>query len=313
MNRREVLAGFAAGAVALPGCLGDSDGAGDGSPSATPTGTPTETAPPETAGEPPTGTTDGTEPGTDAGANADFVDETLVVPELAAPNSPDSLGVYGDRDEQFVVALLAGDPETAPPVEEIELVADGVSYRATTDVGPQRWGLFDLGGPYLPDRDAFAGWVVVRLPKPLDADEVRLSWPGGESWLADDALAALARPPASFEVRSFTAPETAEPGESVTVRFEVANTADVAGTFVAAVNRNWPAYGPVAGLRLPVAAGETATWARDLVVEYPSGDGARTLRFDLIWRSDYRERTVTVDPPTPTATETRPITPDPSE
>lgn len=321
MNRREVLAGLAAGAVAVPGCLSDSGGAGDGSPSATVTGTPTETGPLGTGGGTPTGTQPGTEPGPDAGASADFVEETFAVPELAAPNSPDSFGVYGDRDEQFVVALLTGDPATAPPAADIELVADEERFPARTDVSRQRWGLFDYGTPYLPDRDAFDGWVVFRLPNPLDADDARIGWPGGEHALDDDAVATLARPPTSFAVGSLEAPEAVSDGESFTLSFTVENTGDADGTFVGAVNRNYPAYAPVASIRLPVAAGERATWERTVEASTMGYDDGGELRLWLYWREGGADRAVTVDvaaesattTATPTATETRPITPDPSE
>ena len=313
MHRRDLLAAFAAGAVASPGCLSDSTGGGDGPRSATPTGTPTETVPPGTAGE----TVTGTESGPDATATGALVDEAFAVPELAAPNSPDSFGVYGDRDEQFVVALLAARSGTAPPLDDIALVAGGERYPATTDVSRQRWGLFDYGTPYLPERDAFDGWVVFRVPNPLDADEARISWPGGEYALGDDALATLARPPTSFAVGSLEAPAAVGVDESFTLSFTVENTGDTDGTFVGAVNRNFPAYAPVASIRLSVAAGETATWERTVEASTMGFEDGGELRLWLYWRDDSADRAVTVDvgsgTATPTATESQPITPEPSE
>ncbi|WP_436908449.1 hypothetical protein [Halosimplex marinum] len=294
MDRRDLLAALAAGAVAVPGCLGESNGGGDGSPSATPTETPTGTAPSGTTPETPNGSPGGTDSGTDSGAVADLVDEAFVVPELVAPNSPDSLGVYGDRGEQYVVVLLAGDPGTAPAVGDIELVAGGETYPATTEVGNQAWTLFDHGTPYLPDRDAFDGWVVFRLPKPLAVDAAAVSWPGGDYPLVADALAALARPPASFEVRSFDAPDAVPVGERFTLSLTVENTGDADGTFVGAVNRNFPAYAPVASVRLPVAAGERATWERTVEAGTIDNEGGQ-LRLWLYWRDDAADREVTVD------------------
>jgi len=284
MDRRELLGILAGSALAVPGCLaGQSDEAG-GPPSATPTETPTA----------PSGTPTGTGPETRTEASGAFVDETFVVPELAAPNSPDSFGVYGDRDEQFVVALLSGGPTRAPPVDDIALVAGGERYSATTDVSNQRWGLFDHGTPYLPDRDALDGWVVFRLPNPLDAEDARIDWPGGESALGDDAVATLTRPPTSFAVGPLEAPAAVPTDGSFRLSLTVENTGDTDGTFVGAMNRNFPAYEPVATIRLPVAAGETATWERS-VEAATMGNSGGELRLWLYWREDSADRQVTVD------------------
>ncbi|WP_415379733.1 hypothetical protein [Halosimplex sp. TS25] len=332
MNRRELLAVLAAGAVAVPGCLDGSSDASDSSPTATPTGTVAK------------GTDGGTpaDTETDTGtASGDFVREAFAVPELAAPNSPDSFGVYGARDEQYVVALLDGASASRPAVDDITLLADGTSADARNSVGYGGWALFDYGGAYLPS-DNPSGWVVFRVSKPLDVAEAAITWPGGEYPLGDDVLADLARPPASFEIASFEAPESAAQGTTFTLSLTVENTGDVDGTFVGAVNRNFPAYAPVASIRLPVAAGETATWEREVTVDDVGYEGSGELRLWLYWRDDSEDRQVTVDvgtnspdgtrtqgtepggtepgktgtsgaTDTPTATESQPITPDPSE
>ncbi|WP_436927738.1 hypothetical protein [Halosimplex amylolyticum] len=289
MNRRELLAALAAGAVAVPGCLDEGDGAGGGSPTPTPTQTPTETVSDSTDG----GTPD--EPRTDARtASGDFVREAFAVPELAAPNSPDSFGVYGARDEQYVVALVDGAAAGRPAVDEVALVADGTSHDAQNSVGYGGWALFDYGGAYLPV-DNPSGWVVFQVSDPLDVAEAAITWPGGEYPLGDDVLADLARPPASFEVQSFEAPATATAGETFTLSLTVRNTADVDGTFVGAVNRDFPAYTPVASIRLPAAAGETATWEHEVEVDDVGMEGSGELRFWVYWRDDSTDRQVTVD------------------
>ncbi|WP_436929987.1 hypothetical protein [Halosimplex halobium] len=291
MNRRDLLAALAAGAVAVPGCLGDSNGASGGSPSATPTETPTGTEPTATAG----GTqspSDG-ESGTGTTTAGGFVREAFAVPELAAPSSPDSFGVYGDRDEQYVVALLDGRGGTDPLAEDIELVAGGESYAARVDVGRQWWALFDYGEPYSPV-DEPEGWVVFRVPNPLDADAATITWPGGERALTGEAVAALARPPASFAVQSFAAPETADPGETIRLSVTVENTASIDGTFVAALNRSAPLYAPEATARLPVPAGGTATWDHEHTVSERGPSEPHTLRFGLYWRDGSMDRTVRV-------------------
>ncbi|WP_123534997.1 hypothetical protein [Halosimplex salinum] len=288
MNRRELLAALAAGTAVVPGCLdGDSNGPGDGSPSPTPTQTPTGTVPVTTdSGTPDTETDTGT-------ASGEFVREAFAVPELAAPNSPDSFGVYGARDEQYVVALLDGAAASRPAVDEIALVADGGSHDAQNSVGYGGWALFDYGGAYDPV-DNPAGWVVCQLPDPLDVESAAITWPGGEYPLGDDVLADLARPPASFEITSFDAPASATQGETFTLSLAVENTGDVDGTFVGAVNRNFPAYAPVASIRLPVAAGETATWEREVTVDDVGYEGSGELRLWLYWRDDSADQQVTV-------------------
>lgn len=311
MNRRQLLASLAAGAVAVPGCLDDANGAGDGSPSATSTRPSTGTVPDGAVEETPSGTParDGTGTGTET--DVDFVREAFAVPELVAPDSPDSFGVYGDRDEQYVVALLAAQRGAAPPASDVELVADGEPYPAETEVGGQGWALFDYDASYSPDDDR-GGWVVFRLPKPLEAGGAAVSWPGGEDALGDEVLARLARPPASFAVESFDAPAAVDAGETVTATVTVENTGDADGTFVAAFNRSGPliAYAPESVIRLPVAASETETWTFEHAVADESFEEDRPMRLYLHWRDDSLSRQVTVraqtDDGTTDGTETQP-------
>ncbi|WP_459193341.1 hypothetical protein [Halosimplex sp. J119] len=310
MKRRRLLAALATGSIAVPGCLSESDGTGDGSPTATPSQTPTETVPDRRGEETPTGTP-GTDGETPTATDGEFVTEAFAVPELAAPNSPDSFGVYGERDEQFVVALLNGAAAAWPAVGEIELVAGGESYDAQDSVSYGAWGLFDYHAAYSPE-DGGDGWVVFQMPKPLEVDDATVSWPDGEYALAEAILSDLARPPTDFAVESFEAPATASMGETITLSLTVENTGDTDGTFVGAVNRNFPAYTPVASIRLPVAAGETATWEQQVTTgDSGYGGAGGELRFWLYWRGDGEEG-VTVDVGTETAagTETQEPTTD---
>ncbi|MFB6140469.1 MAG: hypothetical protein ABEJ26_08555 [Halosimplex sp.] len=345
LTRRRLLGALGAsligGAAGLSGCLGDASTddepnggrAGDGSPTETPT--PAQSPSGTVGSDRPTGTTDGPTP-TEASSGADLVREVAVAPGLVAPDSPDSYGVYGDRGEQYVIAVLDGRGTAEPPaVDEFALVADGESRAFTNEIGHGNWALFDYGEAYSPG-DNKSGWLIANVPKPLDAESVSLTWPGGSHPLGDDALTELRRSPAAFAVRSFETPERADPGDDVTVTVSVENISGVDGTFVAALNRSGPLVAslPEAGIRLPVAAGETETWTFEHTVRDESFTEDRPMKFSLYWREDSRHRTVTVranatptatttdalDTPaetdprdTPTATESQPISPTPRE
>ena len=301
MQRRTFLGGLATGVVAVSGCIGGGTDGGDGSdgddgsdgrdgpPGAGPTSTerrPPDTdratpVPPDTAEPSPRGPSD--TPGTGPGPSSGFVTEAFAAPELVAPNSPDSFGVDGRTGSN------------APPaVEDVALTASGDSFTATTDVGYGTYALFDRGGAYRPSDDP-RGWVVFRLPKPLDATDATVSWPAGEYALDGDLVGSLSRPPTTFEVRAFEAPAAAEFGDTVTATVRVANTGDVDGTFVAAVNRVGPliAYAPAAAVRLPVPAGETVAWRYEHTIDHTPAED-RPMRIHLLWRDGDLSRQVTV-------------------
>jgi len=310
--KRRTLLGTVGATVALTGCLADgSDDAGDGGEDGTPT-----TAGGETPTGTPTSPNDGTptpgtdspgpndEPGsTDPGATTgEFVRELFAVPQLVAPNSPDSFGVHGDRDEQFVVAALDGQGG-GPAVDEISLVVGGESHAVEREIGYGSWALFDYEGAYDP-ADHPRGWVVVTLPNPLAADSVALTWPGGEASLAAAERAELAREPTTFEVQSFDAPDAVDVGETARATATIANTGDTDGVFVAAVNRSGPriAYAPEGAVRLSIPAGETATWEYEHTVDWDDMSEDRPMRVHLVRRDDSSSREITVRA-TGTATE----------
>lgn len=249
MRRRCLIGALAAGLGAFGGCLDRAGRASDA------------TATDET-------TTDGT---TDDGAYPGLtVDSLGVTPEYVASNSPDSIGTYGDRGEQYVIAAVSAEGSPPPPLSEFALTAGGETFAPDDDVGGMGERLWDYDRPY--GRDGVtAGWVAFEVPKPLDADRAAMTWTGGEYALDTAAVERLSRPPTDFEVREFDAPDSMALDEMVTATLTVENVGDANGTFVAAVNRTGPriAYTPEATLSLAVPAGETATW------EYESGPGDR--------------------------------------
>jgi len=282
MNRRRYL-GSAASALglAVAGCLERGGAAASGA-----TGTDDGTTSDETT---PEGTTF-------AGVE---VSDVTVTPELVAMNSPDSIGTYGDRDEQYVVATVSADVSNAPEYGAFELDVDGTAHAADGDVGGMSGRLWEFEAAYGVDAAA-EGWVAFTVPKPLDTESAAISWPGGDHALDPSAVDRLSRPPTALEIREFAAPESVEVGEEASLSVTVENVGDVGGTFVGALNRvgPWVAYAPQAALSLDVPAGETATWEyghtpNERHVDHD--DEALSMRFHLDWRGERKTREVEIE------------------
>lgn len=224
------------------------------------------------------------------------VRDAAVLPEVVAPDSPDSVRTYGGRDEQFVgVELEVGSPDDHPP-ESFAVSAAGEEYETFATIGD--WGGPGFGDPYDPaNRGEATGWLAARLPKPLGADAARLVWDGGEYGLPETVLEDLNRPPADWTV-GFEAPESVAVGEELTLRLTVENVADVEGTFVAGLNRVGPriAYAPETEVHLEVDAGETARWEYDYRVDPAVAEmDDPFVRFLLRWRDGSPAREVDVE------------------
>jgi hypothetical protein len=227
------------------------------------------------------------------------VSDVAVSPAVVAYNSPDSVGVDGDRGTQVVVATVAAAESPSPDAGVFALEADGTRYGPAEGVGGMAGNLWDYGEPY---GEADSGWVAFVVPKPLEAGRVALTRPGGEHTLSAAARERLARPPTTFEVEEFAAPAEVRPGEDATLTVTVANVGDADGTWVGALNRSGPsvAYTPETSASLAVPAGETATWTHtntpdDRYTDEPEG----TMEFRLRWRDSSRSRSVVVtDDPT---------------
>jgi hypothetical protein len=279
------------------GCLSRSSAPGG---TETTTATSTTTTPRETtASETPPATEQTTasrSTATTAGSADVTVTEATVTPQYVARNSPDSIGVSGDPDEQFVVLTVAADGADYPTAGTFALEAGRESYDPADDIGGMGGGLWGYEERYA---ESGRGWLAFAVPKPLDADAVTATWPGSEYALGEDLVAELARPPTTFELREFAGPDAVQVDEDATLSLTVANTGDADGTFVGALNRSGPsvAYIPETAVHLPVPAGETVTWeytnAPDDRYGTVSEDSEMTFR--LQWRNASESLDVTIE------------------
>lgn len=271
-TRRTVLASL--GTLLSAGCLGQD----------TPGGRQTETT---------TTTVDDTTATTATGTGEVTVSDLAVTPQYVARDSPDSIGTYGARNEQFVVATVSAAGDGAPDREEFALAAGEETFDHAEGVGGMGGHLWDRGEPY---GEASEGWLAFAVPTPLDVGSAATTWPGGEHTLDDDALGRLRRPPTDFEAREFTAPDSVRLDEDATLTLTIENTGAADGTFVGALNRSGPsvAYAPETAVRLAVSAGETATWRYTNTPDDRYGERAETMTFRLQWGDESLSRAVAV-------------------
>jgi hypothetical protein len=219
-----------------------------------------------------------------------------VVPELVARSSPDSYGVYGDRDEQWLVAEVAADPAEHPP-DSFAVDAGGERHTVATRVGEGDGRLPDFGAAYGEGPRPGVGWLAVELPNPLDVDAPRLTWSDGAYVLPGPAVERLAAPPAAFTV-SFDADDGAGADETVTATVTVENAGTVDGTFVAALNRVGPRvdHAPAASVRVDVPVETTETWRFTHALDDPAAtDGDDTIGLYLRWRDGATARRVSIE------------------
>ncbi|SFR51874.1 hypothetical protein [Halogeometricum limi] len=277
-SRRDVLSSSGAVLALLAGCLG---------------GPPTDLAASQTETRTPTNTEASATP-TTTEVEADVrLRDVTVTPSLAAPNSPDSIGTYGDAEEQYVVVEVGTRGPLPLNAAEFAVAVDETTFgpRSVRDLTGYGW-LWGFDGAY--ERGS-GGTLVFPLPKPLDADTTTLRWPGDEHRLSDDAVVRLSRPPTAFSVTEFSAPETVVNGQQMTLTVTVENTGDADGTFVGALNRTGPevAYAPVEAVSLDVAAGESTTWTHSFTPSTSVPDDGRSFDFVMHWRDGETVRTRT--------------------
>ncbi|RDI70521.1 hypothetical protein [Halopelagius longus] len=220
-----------------------------------------------------------------------------VTPAVVSPNSPDSIGTFGERDEQFVIITLS-DNGPFPEKGEFALTAGEATYDPAADDENTNFenGIWDYG-EY---QDVPENVLVFSVPKPLDAESVELSWPDGSESLGESALEALNRPPTEFSVE-LSAPDSVTGGEQATVTVTAENVGDAPGTFVGALNRQGPlvAHTPVESVSLELDAGETKEWTHRFRSKayYDVEDPEAT--FSLARRGERLSATIAVDAETP--------------
>lgn len=274
-SRRSVLGTMAL--VATAGCLG--------------AGVPSE--PEETTTTTPSTGTPEKETATTTELAPLTVSEVTVTPAVVARDSPDTIDVSGDADEQFVIVQLSADGTPAPGTADLALETDSQSFDVRTGIGGMAGELWDFGEPY---DEGSAGWVAFVLPNPHETAAATFTWPGGSFELSAAARSALGRPPTSFQVREVSVPEAVGIEADADLAVTVENTGEVDGTWIGAVNRSGPSvvHIPETSISLDVPAGETATWEYTNTPDDRIGSEPGTMSFELRWRGDSLTRSVEV-------------------
>ncbi|QCJ47711.1 MULTISPECIES: hypothetical protein [Haloprofundus] len=224
------------------------------------------------------------------------VRDIVSTPTLVIPNSPDSIGTYGESDEQFVVAAVAGLGRSSARHESVELAGGGATYQPA-ELGEitNREYLWANGTRF---RASAEETVLFTVPKPIEANEATVQWPGGSHVLNEDTVRKLGRPPTEFEVTEFFTPKSVPSGETVTVTLVVENVGDVSGTFIGALNRSGPsvAYTPVTSIALELKSAESATWTYSYTPYADPSDEEATMNFTMDWRGGHLSSEITVKP-----------------
>jgi hypothetical protein len=281
MRRRTYLALAGAGLAGLAGCTDDA-GSGDrtddpGAGTSSDGGTTT------------LGTT--TDPGTTIGGDSAIARVGLdhLLPGMVRPTSPDSIGVTDDEYQYLYLSVAKRESAEPPAREDFSFAFAGETY-APIDLasGYEFWRTQEADGSNRYSPTVGSGWLLFRLPATADdAGDPTLEWPSG-SWTAPDALRERLAGPHPEMAVSVDIPRTVPELDKPTIEITVENQGDVAGGFVAALNRSGPmvAYMPLTAGRFAVAPGETATWTyTDDQVELYAGDETRAkpARYHVHW------------------------------
>lgn len=286
MRRRHLLALCGAGLAGLAGCASDQptddpSGAGrsDGVDSPDDTATTPDRTPP-------------------AGSLAASV--LALQPAVVTLATPDSLGVSGEPDTQYLflsVAVTAGDP---PPRSALTFRFDGDEYGPLETEEPTAFWRRYHDEPSRYDADSGEGWVCFPLPATGASEGAGLTW-SGNVWVPPPGVRArLAAESPSLSV-SWSVPGSVEAGSAPAVKISVTNEGERAGRFVGALNRSGPrvAYAPAASDSRLVPAGGTETWTPETDTlgdagEWSETDGPTEATYHLHWPGDRSQRTVEV-------------------
>jgi hypothetical protein len=216
-------------------------------------------------------------------------------------------GVLAPEGRQFAVAAVRSTPRSGPgsgafdaggdpPRDAFSLVVGDGSYPAVgiedRTTGARTAALAGRGDLAYgtPTADGWeTGWIAFEPPSPVEPGagdarpRIRCEYGDGTgTWsLHPDAVATLARPAATFELRSFAA-ERADGGADVELSLVAENTAEVDGRFLAAVYLPTRAIADDDESHLverSVAAGDTVEWTERFDARYLSAeDGTLDVR-----------------------------------
>ncbi|MFC6732950.1 MULTISPECIES: hypothetical protein [unclassified Haladaptatus] len=225
------------------------------------------------------------------------VTDVHVTPEVVSLNSPDSIGVVGERDQQFVIARVR--TETDDPLERGKFnlrIAENEFGALDTSYGSDVGTLWEYRSTRY--EQSTGGYLVFQVPKPVASQEISIRWRDEVHPLSEETTAQLATDPTNFAVREFTTPESVRAGENVTLTLIVENTGTTDGTFVGALNRIGPqvAYTPVQKVALDVKAGATTTWSYPYTPSLGSSAEGRKMHYTMLWRDGDEKATTTVKP-----------------
>jgi hypothetical protein len=282
MRRRRLLVALATGTAALAGCSGQNPDTGPEPPD-----NPQTPAPNGDDKKDPTPT-----PGRDVSVT---VERVTVLPEVVALDTPDSIGTFGGRSSQFLIAGIATSGSKLTR-QDFGLTAGEASYHPIKHIGERQQTLWQSGEFYF-ESDDTAGIVVFKVPKPLSGtDDVALTWPGGSQALDQATMARLARKPTSFAV-SVDASAEASVDSPAELSVTVENTGNRPGTFVGALNRIGPliAYAPVDSVRLSLKPGEQKTWNHTFTLDREKvEEGRDSFEFGVKWRDGSETQTIEI-------------------
>jgi len=265
MHRRDALVGTAGVVAALAGCLSD-----EGSPGGDDSDTDGTDGRAETADDP----------------RIDGVELDTLLPGVVETTSPDSVGVRGDADSQYLYLNVTVAEDADPiPGDDFTFALGGRDHgRATYDHEFEHWRSGD-GSGY--SSDTGTGWLLFELPEaPDDPGACALQWPGGE-WAAGESLRERLVAPIPDTSVSVTVPETLAVGDQPTLSVTIANEGEYPVDVPLAVNRVGPriAYAPLNAARITVPAGETTTWEwTDGGVDFASEEDSAT--YHVHWHED---------------------------
>ncbi|MFC6723102.1 hypothetical protein ACFQE1_01580 [Halobium palmae] len=224
------------------------------------------------------------------------VENIVTTPALIGPNSPDSIGTYGESNEQFLIGTARTPGPSVPNRSSITVEAMESLYSPEEPGEYVNWGDYWVNGERFPATAEET--LLYTLPRPLETDKIAINWSGGHQTLDEDVVDRLTRPPAELEVTKFSTPDSVTSGEKVTLTLEVENVGSTSGIFVGALNRVGPqvAYTPVTGVTFELEGGESTTWTHSYTPFTDASSEERRMSFNMHWRGGHLSSETAVKP-----------------